>query len=71
MTSTKVSISNPLLKPLEVLTGRWTMEIRWSPKTHKFVGGPVSVRGTARFEWIEDGQFLIQHQNGADGAPDA
>src|SRR5580704_15020306 len=71
MASTKVSPSNPSLKPLEVLAGPWTMEIRWSPTTHKLVGGPAAVRGTARFQWIEDGQFLVQHQNGADGAPDA
>jgi hypothetical protein len=71
MTSTKVSTLNPSLKPLEVLAGPWTMEIRWSPRTHKLVGGPATVRGAARFEWIEDGQFLVQHQNGADGAPDA
>jgi hypothetical protein len=71
MASKKVSASNPSLKPLEVLAGPWTMEIRWSPETHKLVGGPAIVRGTTCFEWIEGGQFLVQHQNGADGAPDA
>jgi hypothetical protein len=59
------------LKPLEVLSGRWDMEIRWSPKSHKLVGGPATVRGATRFEWIEDGHFLVHHQGGTDGAPDA
>ena len=51
--------------------GRWEMEINWSPKTHKLVGGPATVRGTARFDWIEDGHFLVQHQMGANGPPEA
>jgi hypothetical protein len=71
MNSKKTRASNPSLKPLEVLAGRWDMEIRWSPKTHKLVGGPAVVRGASRFEWIEDGQFLVQHQGGGDGPPEA
>jgi hypothetical protein len=72
MSSTRMMVSrNPSLKPLEVLSGRWDMEIRWSPKTHKLAGGPATVRGATRFEWIEDGHFLVQHQGGADGAPGA
>jgi hypothetical protein len=63
--------SNPSLKALEVLAGRWSAEIRWSPKTHKLVGGPATVRGATRFEWIEDGRFLVQHQGAADGPPEA
>jgi len=70
MTSKKPS-ANPSLKPLEVLAGRWSVEIRWSPKTHKLVGGPARVRGATRFEWIEGGHFLVQHQGAADGAPEA
>ena len=70
MGSKKVA-SNPSLKPLEVLSGRWDMEIRWSPKTQKLVGGPATVRGATRFEWIEDGHFMVQHQGGVVGAPDA
>ena len=72
MSSTRMMVArNPSLKPLEMLSGRWDMEIRWSPKTHKLVGGPATVRGATRFEWIEDGHFLVHHQGGADGAPDA
>jgi hypothetical protein len=63
--------SNPSLTPLEVLSGRWEAEIRWSPKAHKLVGGPATVRGTTRFEWIEDGHFLVQHQGVGDGPPAA
>jgi hypothetical protein len=69
-----VSSSNeaapPALKPLEVLSGRWNVQIRWSPKTHKLVGGPATVEGTARFDWIEYGHFLVQHQGkGENGGP--
>jgi hypothetical protein len=59
--------SNPSLKPLEVLSGQWTMEVHWSPGTRKLVGGPATVRGVSRFEWIEDGRFLVQRQGLADG----
>lgn len=71
MSSRKVIASNPSLKPLEMLSGRWEVEIRWSPKTHKLVGGPGSVQGVTHFEWIEDGCFLVQHQGGANGPPEA
>lgn len=63
--------SNPSLKPLEVLASCWSAEIRWSPKAHKLVGGPATVHGTTRFEWIEDGRFLLQHQGATDGPPEA
>ncbi len=68
MSSRQTKASNPSLQPLEVLAGSWDAEIRWSPKTHGLVGGPPSVRGTSRFEWIEDAHFLVQHQ-GAEGFP--
>jgi hypothetical protein len=72
MSSTRTMVaSNPSLKELDVLSGGWDMEIRWSPKTHKLVGGPATVRGANRFEWIEDGHFLVHHQGGVAGAPDA
>jgi hypothetical protein len=70
MSSKKTNASNPSLEPLEVLAGSWDAEMRWSPQTHELVGGPPTVRGTSRFEWIEDGRFLVQYQ-GAEGAPDA
>ena len=56
------------LSPLEVLFGRWDVQIRWSPKTHEMVGGPITVHASAQFDWIEDGHFLIQRQ-GANGGP--
>ena len=62
---------NPSLVALAAFIGRWDMEIRWSPKTHKDVGGPSVVLRCARFEWIEDGHFLIQYQGGPDGPPEA
>jgi hypothetical protein len=71
MNRKKMIGSNPSLKPLEVLAGCWEAEIRWSPETHKLVAGSTIVRGSARFEWIEGGNFLVQHQGGADGAPDS
>jgi len=66
----RTKAANPSLNDLEVLAGRWEMEIRWSPGTHAQVGGPASIRGAARFEWIEDGLYLVQHQ-GDGGAPQA
>jgi hypothetical protein len=61
----------PSLRPLAVLIGRWEMQIRWSAQTHALIGGPATARGVARFEWIEDGRFLVQHQGAAEGPPDA
>jgi hypothetical protein len=54
-----------------LLLGRWDVEIRWSQQTHELVGGPPTIRSVARLEWIEDGRFLVQHQGGADGPPEA
>jgi hypothetical protein len=71
MSSTKPVTSNPSLEQLEVLSGRWEVEIRWSPKTHKLVGGPATVRMETRFHWIEEGHFLVQHQGRAEGPPEA
>jgi hypothetical protein len=36
---------------LDVLVGEWQMDAHWL------------VGGRARFEWIEDGAFLVQHAN--------
>jgi hypothetical protein len=71
MGTEKVVGSNPSLEPLGVLSGRWEAEVRWSPKTHQLVGGPATVRVATRFEWIEDGHFLVQYQGGPDGPPEA
>jgi hypothetical protein len=70
MNTKKTQATNPSLEAVTVLAGRWEIEIRWSPETHKLVGGPAAVRIASRFEWIEDGQFLVQHQGGGD-VPDA
>jgi hypothetical protein len=49
MRSTKTIASKPSRKPLEVLSGHWDMEIRWSPKTHELVGGLYAdARGVSR-----------------------
>jgi hypothetical protein len=45
VSSKKMVASNPSLRPLEVLSGWWEAEIRWSP-----VGGPPTVRAVARFD---------------------
>jgi hypothetical protein len=66
-----VTPSSSSLKPLQVLSGLWQAEIRWSPETHKLVGGPATVRTSSRFEWTEDGAFLVQRQGGAEGPPQA
>jgi hypothetical protein len=71
MVSKNVLASTPSLRPLGVLLGRWEAELRWSPETHRLVGGPATVRVAARFEWIEDGHFLVQYQGGSDGPPEA
>jgi hypothetical protein len=69
MNKKKTSSLNPALEPLEVLLGKWNAEIRWSPETHKKIGGPAVVRGATRFELIEDGQFVIQHMGADSGGP--
>ncbi len=50
---------NPALKELEVLVGDWTMEL----SNASFIPDPSAViRGSASFEWIEDGGYLVIHQ---------
>jgi len=46
------------LKPLEPLVGRWETVIRWSEETRRLVGGPVELKGEARFTPGEGGRFL-------------
>jgi hypothetical protein len=55
---------------LEPLAGRWSVEIRWSPETHKLVGGPAVIRASASFVWIEHRCFLALHMGDA-GSPAA
>jgi hypothetical protein len=66
-----MSIMNRALESLEPLAGEWDVEIRWSPKTHELAGGPATVHGWTRFEWIEDGRFLVMRQGGGGGPPQA
>jgi hypothetical protein len=60
----------PGLTALAAFAGEWTMELRWSEETHKLIGGPAFVRTPVRFEWIENGFFLVQRMGG-NSAPDA
>lgn len=46
-------ISNPALKPLKVLVGKWKTE-----GSHGLLPGVV-LQGKASFEWIENGAFLL------------
>ena len=56
-----------MLSDLEPLVGRWTVELTWSEKTHRLVGGPPSVKGPARFEWTRDGYFIVLSTGGEAG----
>ncbi len=49
----KASIPNPRLEPLGVLIGNWD-----TTGTHPLVPG-TTVRGRSRFEWLENGAFLM------------
>ena len=71
MSDQKTALANPALKELTSLAGRWDVELRWSPQTHALVGGPGAVQLAARFEWIEEGSFLVQHQGNGAGPPQA
>ena len=62
--------TSPGLTALAAFAGEWTMELRWSEESHKLIGGPASVRTLVRFEWIENGCFLVQRM-GENSAPDA
>ena len=67
MHSSKVKTVNPALKELGPLIGDWDMEL----SNASFLPDPSGViRGTALFEWIEDGDFLAHRQgNKTAGAP--
>ena len=71
MSDQKTALANPALKELTPLAGRWDVELRWSPQTHALVGGPAAVQLPARFEWIEEGSFLVQYQGSDAGPPQA
>jgi hypothetical protein len=50
---------NPALKELEVLAGRWVMEL----SNAAFLPGPKAVaRMSVMCEWFEDGDFLVMYQ---------
>lgn len=44
---------DPKLKPLEILVGTWEIEVK-----HPKIPGPT--HGTAIFEWLPGGKFLIE-----------
>ncbi len=51
----------PVLEPLQVLIGEWTVEIPQFPGSH----------GLVTFEWLEGGAFLRYHTETPDPAPTA
>lgn len=52
----KNSKSNPALQDLQILIGRWEMEL----SNAEFLPNPsATVKGNVSFEWLEDGAFLI------------
>ena len=52
----KNSKSNPALQELQILIGRWEMEL----SNAEFLPNPsATVKGNVSFEWLEDGAFLI------------
>lgn len=71
MSDQKTAPANPALKELTRLAGRWDVQLRWSPQMHALIGGPATVQLAARFEWIEEGSFLVQHQGSGAGPPQA
>ena len=66
LTTMQVNRSHAL-EALERFVGPWTMEIRWSPETHRLVGGPASMDAPVSFAWIEAGAFLVQRNVGGGG----
>jgi hypothetical protein len=59
---------NPALKPLEVLVGKWEMEISnasFLPRSTDTIKGPVS------FEWAQDGAFLLMRMGDEPPSPPA
>ena len=69
MTKTSSHNQNPALKPLEVLVGKWEMELSRA----SFLPRPTdTVTGTVSFEWAQDGAFLLMHMGDQPaGAPAA
>lgn len=56
MTGSNVSNPNPALRDLEILIGKWGMEL----SNAAFLPDPsATVKGNAVFEWLEDAAFLI------------
>jgi hypothetical protein len=59
---------NPTLKLLEVLVGDWEMELSnasFLPRQSD------TVKGTASFEWVQDGAFLLMRQGDKPPSPPA
>jgi hypothetical protein len=60
---------NPALKPLEVLSGHWEMEL----SNAAFLPDPsATVKGSVSFEWVQGGAFLLMRiGDKSSGAPNA
>jgi hypothetical protein len=46
------------IQQLERLVGSWTVNLRWSPSTHKLVGGPREIELPVEFGWLDSTPWL-------------
>lgn len=46
------------MRRLLPLTGSWSVKLRWSPGTHRLVGGPIEVDAHAEIRFLEGGAAL-------------
>lgn len=46
------------MRRLRPLAGSWYVKLRWSPETHKLVGGPREVDAHAEIRFLEGGATL-------------
>ena len=69
MNEKNVSELNPALKDLEMLIGKWEMEL----SNASFLPDPsVTFKGNISFDWLEGGAFLIMRMGGrVSSAPSA
>lgn len=58
---TKSNLSNPALKDLEFLIGKWEMVLS---NAAFLPDRSATVKGEVSFEWLEDGAFLIMRMGG-------
>ena len=69
MAKSDLSSPNPMLKDLEVLVGKWELEL----SNASFLPNPsATVKGNVSFDWLEGGAFLIIRMGGQpSGTPSA